>query len=143
MKASLLVESLTGNTWKAAEFIAAHLEHEKWDILGLSSLRHPDHSVLQASDVVLIGTWVHGAFLFAQAPWGDAAIRSLPSLAGKKVANFCTFALNPGRTLDVMASSAGTLGADVIGGLALHRSKLAQHTEEFAARLTDVLVSTH
>lgn len=143
MKASLLVESLTGNTWKAAEFIATHLEHEKWDILGLSSLRHPDHSVLQASDVVLIGTWVHGAFLFAQAPWGDAAIRSLPSLAGKKVANFCTFALNPGRTLDIMASSAGTLGADVIGGLALHRSKLAQHTEEFAARLTDVLVSTH
>ncbi|MEN9802735.1 MAG: hypothetical protein RLZ37_1860 [Actinomycetota bacterium] len=142
MKASLLVESLTGNTWKAAERIAANLEQEKWDILGLNPLRSPDHSVLQASDVVLIGTWVHGAFVFAQAPWGDAAIRSLPSLAGKKVANFCTFALNPGRTLDVMASSAGTLGADVIGGLALHRSKLAQHTEEFAARLTDALASS-
>lgn len=142
MKASLLVESLTGNTWKAAERIAANLENEKWDILGLNSLRRPDHSVLQASDVVLIGTWVHGAFVFAQAPWGDAAIRSLPSLAGKKVANFCTFALDPGRTLDIMASSAGTLGADVIGGLALHRSKLAQHTEEFATRLTDALVST-
>jgi hypothetical protein len=98
--------------------------------------------VLQASDVVLIGTWVHGAFVFAQAPWGDAAIRNLPSLAGKKVANFCTFALNPGRTLDIMASSAGILGADVIGGLALHRSKLAQHTEELAARLTDALASS-
>lgn len=142
MKASLLVESLTGNTWKAAERIAANLEHENWDILGLNSLRRPDHRVLQASDVVLIGTWVHGAFVFAQAPWGDAAIRSLPSLAGKKVANFCTFALNPGRTLDIMASSAGTLGADVIGGLALHRSKLEQHTEEFAARLTDALAPT-
>ena len=142
MKASLLVESLTGNTWKAAELIAANLEHEKWDILGLNPLRSPDHSVLQASDVVLIGTWVHGAFVFAQAPWGDAAIRNLPSLAGKKVANFCTFALNPGRTLDIMASSAETLGADVIGGLALHRSKLVQHTEEFAARLADALAST-
>lgn len=142
MKASLLVESLTGNTWKAAEQIAAHLEQEKWNILGLSSLRQPDHSVLQASDVVLIGTWVHGAFVFAQAPWGDAAIRSLPSLAGKKVANFCTFALNPGRTLDIMATSAATLGADVIGGLALHRSKLALHSEEFAARLTDALSVT-
>jgi flavodoxin len=142
MKASLLVESLTGNTWKAAEQIAAHLEHEKWNILGLSSLRHPDHSVLQASDVVLIGTWVHGAFVFAQAPWGDAAIRSLPSLSGKKVANFCTFALNPGRTLDIMAASAATLGADVVGGLALHRSKLALHTEVFAERLTDALSVT-
>lgn len=142
MRASLLVESLTGNTWRAAERIAAHLEHERWEILGLNPLRSPDHSVLQASDVVLIGTWVHGAFVFAQAPWGDAAIRNLPSLAGKKVANFCTFALDPGRTLDIMASSAGTLGADVIGGLALHRSKLARHTEEFAARLTDALATT-
>lgn len=142
MKASLLVESLTGNTWKAAERIAAHLEQERWDVLGLNPLRRPDHSILQASDVVLIGTWVHGAFVFAQAPWGDAAIRSLPSLAGKKVATFCTFALNPGRTLDTMAASAATLGADVVGGLALHRSKLPAHAEEFALRLTDALAST-
>lgn len=139
MKASLLVESLTGNTWRAAEQIAGKLEEESWDILGLDALRQPNHSVLQASDVVLIGTWVHGAFVFAQAPWGDATIRSLPSLAGKKVANFCTFALNPGRTLDIMAESAGSLGADVVGGLALHRSKLSAHTEEFAIRLTDAL----
>ncbi len=142
MKASLLVESLTGNTWKAAELIASRLEQDRWEILGLNPLRQPDHSVLQASDIVLIGTWVHGAFVFAQAPWGDAAIRALPSLAGKSVATFCTFALNPGRTLDAMASSAQTLGADVIGGLALHRSKLAAHTEEFAVRLTDALATT-
>lgn len=139
MKASLLVESLTGNTWKAAERIADNLEQERWNILGINPLRKPDHSVLQASDVVLIGTWVHGAFLFAQAPWGDAAIRSLPSLAGKKVANFCTFALNPGRTLDIMSSSAGVLGADVIGGLALHRAKLSAHAEEFTIRLSDAM----
>jgi flavodoxin len=139
MKASLLVESLTGNTWRAAERIAANLEQEKWEILGLNPLRQPDHSVLQASDVVLIGTWVHGAFVFAQAPWGDAAIRSLPSLTGKTVATFCTFALDPGRTLDIMESSARSLGADVIGGLALHRSKLPAHTEEFAVRLSDAI----
>ncbi len=139
MKASVLVESLTGNTWRAAERIAAHLEQEKWSILGLNPLRQPNHSVLQASDVVLIGTWVHGAFVFAQAPWGNASIRSLPSLAGKKVATFCTFALNPGRTLDIMSASAESLGAEVVGGLALHRSKLPAHTEEFALRLCDAL----
>lgn len=142
MKASLLVESLTGNTWRAAEAIAANLQQERWEILGLDSLRQPNHSTLQASDVVLIGTWVHGAFVFAQAPWGNAAIRSLPSLAGKRVATFCTFALNPGRTLDIMATSAGTLGADVVGGLALHRSKLPAHAEEFAVRLVDALAAT-
>lgn len=142
MKVSLLVESLTGNTWKAAEFIAANLEQEKWDVLGLNPLRQPNHSVLQESDVVLIGTWVHGAFVFAQAPWADTAIRSLPSLSGKKVVNFCTFALNPGRTLDIMAASARTLGSEVIGGLALHRSKLPAHTEEFVLRLSDALSAT-
>lgn len=142
MKASLLVESLTGNTWKAAELVASRLEEERWEVLDLHPLRRPDHSVLQASDIVLIGTWVHGAFVFAQAPWGDSAIRGLPSLVGKKVATFCTFALNPGRTLDIMAASAQTLGADVIGGLALHRSKLPVHTEEFARRLTDAVVAS-
>lgn len=141
MKASLLVESLTGNTWRAGEFIASNLEQSGWDILGMSSLRQPNHSVLQSSDIVLVGTWVHGAFVFAQAPWGVSAIRSLPSLVGKKVATFCTFALNPGRTLDIMATSVESLGAEVIGGLALNRSKLAAHSEEFAVRLADVVTS--
>ena len=29
------------------------------------------------------------------------------------------------------------LGAEVLGGLALHRAKLPAHTEEFAARLVE------
>lgn len=141
MKVSLLIESLTGNTWRAAESIAENVHQHKWDIVGMNPLRRPDHGVLQDSDIVLIGTWVHGAFFFAQSPWANAAIRSLPSLAGKKVATFCTFALDPGKTLDIMGASALSLGADVIGGLALHRSKLAAHSEEFAARLVDAVVS--
>jgi hypothetical protein len=32
-------------------------------------------------------------------------------------------------------------GAEVVGGLALHRSKLAAHAEEFAIRLTDTTAS--
>jgi flavodoxin len=140
MKAALLVESLTGNTWKAAEMIAGKLQQEGWSITGLSPLRHPDHGALQAADMVIIGTWVHGAFIIGQAPWGIGAINALPSIGGKKAATFCTFALNPGKTLDAMEKSVAGLGADVIGGLALHRSKLAAHTEEFAARLVSALV---
>jgi hypothetical protein len=30
-----------------------------------------------------------------------------------------------------------SLGADVLGGVALHRAKLPAHTEEFAARLVE------
>ena len=140
MKAALLVESLTGNTWKAAEAIAGNLQQEGWSITGLSPLRRPDHGALQAADLVIVGTWVHGAFIIGQAPWGIGAINTLPAIAGKKAANFCTFALNPGKTLTAMEKSVAGLGADVIGGLALHRSKLAAHTEEFAARLVSALV---
>ena len=138
MKASLLVESLTGNTWRAAELVAANLHQEGWSITGLSPMRRPDHASIQAADLVLVGTWVHGAFVIGQAPWGIGNIRALPSLLGKRAVTFCTFALNPGRTLGAMESAVTALGAEVIGGMALHRSKLAAHTEEFAARLVGV-----
>ena len=140
MKAALLVESLTGNTWKAAEMVAGHLQDEGWSIVGLDPLRKPTHSALQDADLVMIGTWVHGAFIIGQAPWAIGAINALPSIGGKKVVNFCTFALNPGRTLGAMEKAATRLGGDVVGGMALHRSKLAAHTEEFAARLVGALV---
>ena len=36
-----------------------------------------------------------------------------------------------------MTAVIGSLGADVLGGVALHRAKLPAHTEEFAARLVE------
>ena len=110
MKASLLVESLTGNTWRAAELVAANLQQEGWSITGLSPMRRPDHASIQAADLVLVGTWVHGAFVIGQAPWGIGNIRALPSLLGKRAVTFCTFALNPGRTLGAMESAVTALG---------------------------------
>ena len=69
MKAALLVESLTGNTWKAAELIADDLTQEGWTITGLAKLRQPDLAAIQDADMVLVGTWVHGLFVFGQTPW--------------------------------------------------------------------------
>jgi hypothetical protein len=137
MKAALLIESLTGNTWKAGDLIAADLQQEGWGITGISRVRQPDFASIQDADIVLVGTWVHGLFVVGQAPWGLGAIAHLPVMRGKKAAVFCTFALNPGRTLDRLTSAVSSLGAEVIGGLALHRGKLEAHSEEFAARLVD------
>jgi flavodoxin len=141
MKAALLVESLTGNTWKAAEMIAANLQQEGWTITGLNPMKQPDHHAIQAADLIVVGTWVHGAFIIGQAPWGIGNIDALPAIAGKRAATFCTFALNPGKTLGAMEKSVTRLGAEVVGGLALHRSKLGAHTEEFAARLVGALAT--
>ena len=56
-------------------------------------------------------------------------------MRGKLAATYCTFALNPAKTLDKLDKAVGYLGAEVIGGLALHRAKLEEHSEEFVARL--------
>lgn len=137
MKASFLVESATGNTWRAAEMTASLLQQERWTITGLSKVRQPDLQSIQDADLILVGTWVHGAFVFAQAPWAERSIANLPTMRGKRVATFCTFALNPGKSLDKLNSAVGDTGAQVIGGLAMSRGKLDAHTEVFVERLLE------
>ncbi len=135
MKAAVLFQSLTGNTRKAGELIAANLQQEGWGITTVSPMKELQLAAIQEADVVIVGTWVHGLFVVGQAPFGIGAINHLPAMRGKFAATFCTFALNPGTTLDKLDTAVSYLGADVIGGLALHRSKLDEHAEEFAARL--------
>ena len=139
MKAAILVESLTGNTWKAGEQIGSLLQQEGWTITGLNRVREPDHAAIQEADMVLVGTWVHGLFVVGQAPWGLGSIDHLPMMRGKKAAVFCTFALNPGKSLDKLTNSVMGRGADVLGGVALNRSKLDEHSEVFVDRLLENL----
>jgi hypothetical protein len=47
VKAAFLVESLTGNTWEAAEKVANLLAQERWSITGLSKVKQPDHASIQ------------------------------------------------------------------------------------------------
>ena len=142
MKAALLIESLTGNTWKAGELIAANLQQEGWSITGISSVKQPHHASIQDADTIIVGTWVHGLFVVGQAPWAIDRLRQLPSMSGKKAVSFCTYALNPGKSLDVMTNTLLALGADVVGGLALQRGHLAEHAEEFAIRLVDATTAS-
>lgn len=135
MKAAILFQSLTGNTRKAGELIAANLQQEGWGITTVTPMKDLEMAAIQNADVVIVGTWVHGLFVVGQAPWGIGAINHLPALRGKLAATYCTFALNPGSTLDKLDTAVSRLGAEVIGGLALHRSKLDEHAETFADRL--------
>jgi flavodoxin len=142
MKAALLVESLTGNTWRAAELIADDLGQEGWTITGLSRARQPNYAAIQAADIVLVGTWVHGFVVVGVAPFGLATIANLPAMRGKQAAVFCTFAVNPRRSLDRLTAAVEATGANVVGGLALHRGKLPAHAEEFAERLVAATVAS-
>lgn len=135
MKAVVLYESLTGNTRKAGDLIATKLQESGVGITDVCPVRRPDLAAIQSADLVIVGTWVHGLFVVGQAPWGVGALRSLPAISGKQVATYCTFALDPKNSLDKMAAALESRGGQVIGGLALHRSKLEAHSEEFVGRL--------
>ena len=139
MKAALLVESLTGNTWNAAELIGGKLQQEGWSITGLSKVGQPDLQSIHLADIVLVGTWTHGLFVVGQGPFALGKIANLPTLRGKKAACFLTFALNAGKAIDKLTSSIRQTGADVAGGLEIKRSHLDEHTDLFVERLLDVV----
>lgn len=142
MKAALLVESLTGNTWKAAELIGDKLQQERWSITGLSKVGSPDLSSIQRADIVLVGTWTHGLFVVGQAPFALGNIANLPTMRGKRAACFLTFALNAGDSIDKLTTAVGQTGADVIGGLEVKRNHLDAHTDLFVDRLLDAVAHT-
>ncbi len=119
--------------------VADLLQQERWTITGLSKVKRPDHQSIHDADLVLVGTWVHGAFIVGQAPWGLGAIGKLPSMRGKYTAAFATYALDPGKAVDKMARTMVSLRGDYLGGLAMHRAKLEEHSEELVQRLLDTL----
>ena len=141
MKAALLVESLTGNTWKAAEVIGTKLAQERWTITGLSKVGAPDLASVEAADIVLIGTWTHGLFVVGQTPWALGKIANLPTMRGKQAACFLTFALNAGKSIDKLSTAVGQTGAEVIGGLEIKRNYIDQHTDLFVERLLGAVAS--
>ncbi len=61
-------------------------------------------------------------------------------MAGKKAIVFCTYALNPGRVLDKMTETVQDLGADILGGMAIHRRRIASETVELADRIAAAIV---
>ncbi len=135
MKAVVLFKSLTGNTRRAAEYIATDLQQEGWGVTAVCPWNQPEMAAIQEADLVVVGTWVDGLFLVGQKPFAVNAIQHLPAMQGKLAATYCTYAINPGRTLAKLDTAVSALGANVVGGLALHRHKLRAHSEEFAARL--------
>ena len=139
MRAIVIHESLTGNTEKAGEHIVAGLV-----AAGVEAVSCPttavDYQALAGADLVVVGSWTDGLFLFGQKPGRSARIAGLPYLTGKKAAVYCTYAIEKGRTLEKLEDIVRDRGADVIGGMAIRRNRLEQGSAEFVERLLGVLV---
>ncbi|GAC1592424.1 MAG: hypothetical protein NVS3B21_12120 [Acidimicrobiales bacterium] len=134
MHAVVIYESLTGNTRKAAVQIARELSAQ-----GVATVACPitgiDYQALSSADLVIVGSWTDGVFVIGQRPGRAHRLRALPALEGKRSVVYCTYALDPGKTLDKMGEILTGRGAEVIGGMAIRRNDIVGGARDLADRL--------
>ncbi len=138
MNAVVIYESLTGNTRRAAELIAVAL-----GAAGVAASVCPatrvDYEALSTADVVIVGSWTDGVFVVGQRPGRASRLRALPIMDRKRCVVYCTYALNPGKTLAKLSRIMEERGADVLGGMAIRRNDLEGGARDFVERLLDAV----
>jgi flavodoxin len=131
MKALVVYESRAGHTRRAAEAIGQAARDQKCSVT-IKSVIEVGKSDVEAADVLFVGTWVHGLILFGVRPAGaDLWVPTLPSLTGKPVGVFCTYAFNPGSSLRTLGNLLSAQGARVMAQRAFHRSNPGSGAEPF------------
>lgn len=138
MNIVVIYESLTGNTRRAGELIAAGLADAAHRAT-CRAVTDVDFAALAAAELVVVGSWTDGALFIGQRPGRAARLKRLPVLDGKRCVVFCTYAVDPGRTLSKMQRIMEERGAEVIGGMALRRKHLQADAAEFVGRILDVV----
>jgi flavodoxin len=122
MNVLVLYHSRDGHTHEAAEAIAQSARDLNCNVVIKPLIEVSDADVQQAN-LLFIGTWVHGLILFNVRPAeAELWVPSLPSLNGKSVAVFCTYAFNPRSSLQTLGSMLTEHGATIVAEKAFHRS---------------------
>jgi len=138
LNAIVIYESLTGNTRTAGMAIAGELEAR-----GIRAVACPitaiDYQALSDADLVIVGTWTDGVFVVGQRPGRAGRLRQLPAIGAKRCVVFCTYAINPGRTLDKMTAILEGRGAEVIGAMSIRRNDLHGGARELVDRLVSAV----
>jgi hypothetical protein len=130
----IVYESLTGNTRKTAGFMADQFARAGAPAV-VCPITRIDYQALSDADLVVVGTWTDGIVIAGQRPGRAGRLRSIPYLQGKRCAVYCTYAIDPGRTLEKLVAIIEGRGANVIGGMAIRRNHLAAGAKEFVDRL--------
>jgi flavodoxin len=138
MEASIIYESMTGTTKRAASLIADNLHRHGVEATVFPVTAYNPAEVARA-ELVIVGSWTDGFLVVGQRPGRGKRFEALPDLTGKRAAVFCTYAINPGKTLEKLTSLVAAHGAEVIGGMALHRKRVAEGAADFADRVMSVV----
>jgi hypothetical protein len=130
VKVTVIYESLTGNTRKLASLVAGELAARGHTVLAVSNVLSVDLQALSDADLVVVGSWTDGILVVGQKPGRASRLRKLPVFFGKKAFVYCTYAINPGKTIDKLSAIVHARGGDVVGGLAVRRNDLPQGAKD-------------
>ncbi len=137
----VIYESLTGNTRHVAELIAAELRAAGGEAT-VCPVDRVDLAALAKADLVVVGSWTDGLIFVGQKPGRAGRLRAMPVIDGKKAAVFCTYAVDPGKTLSKLSAIVEDRGGRVIGGLAIRRNALEEGARDFVDRVLAALEPT-
>jgi flavodoxin len=127
----VLYNSRNGHTREAAEAIAEVVRDRNHEAI-VKSVIEVQKKDVEKAEALFVGTWVHGMILFGVKPAGaEAWVPALPSLQGKPVGVFCTYAFNPRRSLQKLSDLLAGRGAIIMGQRAFHCSRLHDGTVPF------------
>jgi len=136
VKVLVAYESRGGRTQRAASAVADACRADGHDVT-LLPLAQVGQDEVEQCDVAAIGSWVEGFVLFAVKP-ARAATRWLdqaPSLAGKPVGVFVTYAVNPRGSLGLLRSGVEARGGKVVAEHSSRRQDPEAGAADFAHRL--------
>lgn len=141
MEAVVIYESLTGNTARAGQAIAAGLA-----AAGMPTKAFPitkiDYQALSRAELVVVGSWVDGLILVGQRPGRLGRITSMPALAGKKAVVYLTYAIDPGKSLEKLSKAVEARGAEVLGGVTIRRDRIATGVDDLVDRILGITAPT-
>ncbi len=131
MRVLVLYQSRDGHTRDAAQAIAQAARDLNHTVT-LKSVIEAQKADVDNADLLFVGTWVHGLILFGVRPAGaELWVPALPSLAGKPVGIFCTYAFNPRGSLRMLGEMLAARGATIVGQQAFHRSRTREGVPAF------------
>jgi hypothetical protein len=141
VKVAVIYESMGGNTRRAAEMIggAATFLGAEATVMPVTDINHNPHA---QADLVFVGSCTDGLFVVGQRPGRAGRFQGFPWIDGKRVATFCTYAINPGQTVQKLGRILERRGARVIGGKAIKRTQIdSAHIAPFVAAIFDEVVT--
>lgn len=131
MNVLVLYQSRNGHTRAAAEGVAQAARALNHSVI-LKSVIEARKTDVEAADVLFVGTWVQGFILFGVKPTeAKLWVPALPSLEGKPVGVFCTYAFNPRSSLRDLGLMLAQRGAILAGQHAFQRSHPTEGVEPF------------